>query len=97
MVLELNDVFHCGLVLGIYGTFIGDHCEPPCNTGLALCSFKTFLSRVVSCSEFPGMMPWHNALIWEEGAGPALLWAGHHTAQFPSHSCFYLSSAICPI
>lgn len=77
MMLELNDVFHCGLVLGIYGTFIGDPCEPPCSTGLALHSSKTrtFLSRVVSCSDFPGMMLWHNARSWAEGAGPAMGWA----------------------
>lgn len=62
--LELNGVFHCGLVLGMYGTFIGDPCEPPCSTGLALCSSKTrtFLSRDVSCFDSPGTMPWHTAL-----------------------------------
>lgn len=99
MMLELNDVFHCGLVLGIYGTFIGDPCESPRSTGLALHSSKTrtFLSRVVSCFDSPGMMLWHNTRSWAEGAGPALPWAGHHADQFLSHSCFYLSSAVSPI
>lgn len=98
MMLELNDVFHCGLVLGIYGTFIEDPCESPCSTGLALHSSKTrtFLSRVVSCFDSPGMMLWHNTRSWAEGAGPALPWAGHHADQFLSHSCFYLFSAVSP-